>query len=71
MKKPLAAFAAATMRSQSATVEAIGFSRKTCLPASSAATAGSACWSHIVVILTDSISGSASEVRDAFRERTP
>ena len=48
---------------QSATVEAIGFSRKTCLPASSAAIVGSVCWSHMVTIDTASMSGSASMSR--------
>jgi len=52
-------FAAAMIFWQSATVDAIGFSRNTCLPASSAAIAGSVCWSHIVTIETASISGSA------------
>ena len=60
MKYLSVALAASTIAWQSATVEAIGFSRKTCLPALIAARVGSACWSHIVVTLTASSSGSAS-----------
>ena len=57
---PLAPLDAAVMAFASATVEAIGFSRKTCLPAFNAAIAGSVCWSHMVQIDTASMSGSAS-----------
>jgi len=51
------------MARQSSSVEAIGFSSMTCLPAASAASVGAACWSHIVVMLTESTSGSASSSR--------
>ena len=62
-RTPAAVLAAAKILWQSATVEAIGFSRKTCLPASSAAIAGSVCWSHMVQMETASISLSASMSR--------
>ena len=46
----------------SSTVEAIGFSRKTCLPAASASIAGSVCWSHMVTIETASMLGIGKHV---------
>ena len=52
-------FAAATMRSQSSKVVAMGFSHSTCLPASSAATAISAWLTLDEHTLTASMAGSA------------
>ena len=53
-------FAALTMRSQSSSVVAIGFSHSTCLPASSAATAICAWLVFAEQMLTASTFGSAS-----------